>query len=101
MRIKAAWRPKPSSRERSQGNAHAGVTSSSARNQQFLSYFLGQYGQRSTLPLASLLIAAAAGIGLGILAHRVASEAATTVRLALALAAGVVGLVAIDRKSVV
>ncbi|MFM0480357.1 EAL domain-containing protein [Paraburkholderia strydomiana] len=98
MRIKAAWRPKPSSRERSQGNAHAGVTSSSARNQQFLSYFLGQYGQRSTLPLASLLIAAAAGIGLGILAHRVASEAATTVRLALALAAGVVGLVAIGRK---
>jgi diguanylate cyclase (GGDEF)-like protein/PAS domain S-box-containing protein len=98
VKFKAAWRPKKFSPNRFGSDADANAGGWSARNQQFLTYFLFRYGRRSTVPLATLFIAIAAGVGTGALVHHAASEAATTLRFALSIVAGVAGFTAVRRK---
>ena len=69
-----------------------------ARNQQFLSYFLERYGRRRTLPLTSVAIATAAGAGIGALVHEAVSTATFTLSLAVSITAGVAGFALVLRK---
>jgi diguanylate cyclase (GGDEF)-like protein/PAS domain S-box-containing protein len=100
VRFKATWHPKrfnPKLFERKAGTGSvAGVRP--ARNQQFLAYFLSQYGQRRALPLAALSIAISAGLGTAALVHYAASEAVITLRIALSVAAGAAGFAAVRQK---
>ncbi|KXU82802.1 diguanylate cyclase [Paraburkholderia monticola] len=77
-------------------DAHAGGWS--ARNQQFLSYFLSRAGHRGTMPLASFVIAVAAGVGVGALVHQAVGETALALRVALSVLAGGAGLAVVCRK---
>ncbi len=98
MRFEAAWRREGLGRNQFRADAGAGAGGSSARNQRFLSYFLRRYGQRTTVPLASLFIAIAAGVGTGALVHQAAHEAVGILRFALSIAAGVAGFAAACRR---
>ena len=69
-----------------------------SRNQQFLSYFLCRYGQRGTASPSAFLIAAAAGIGLGLLMFCATRGAMPAMRLALSVTAGLAGLLTVYRK---
>jgi hypothetical protein len=100
VRFKAALRPQKTSPIESRVDRDAHANGWSARNQQFLSYFLSRYGQRRTIPLSSLCIAVVAGVGIGALVHQAASEAAITLRVALSVVSGVAGLAIVRRKLV-
>ncbi|MBC8750253.1 EAL domain-containing protein [Paraburkholderia sp. WC7.3b] len=98
MRPKAAPCPKKPNPLESQVDNDAHANGWSARNQQFLSYFLSRFGQRRTIPVTSVLIAISAGVGIGAVVHHAVSEAAMTVRLVLSMVAGVAGLAVVRRK---
>ncbi|APA89295.2 EAL domain-containing protein [Paraburkholderia sprentiae WSM5005] len=98
MRSKAAWRPKKTNPIESRVDSDAHANGWSARNQQFLSYFLSRFGQRRAVPVTSLLIATSAGVGIGALVNQAVSEAPITVRLALSMVSGVAGLALVRRK---
>ncbi|MBC8728375.1 EAL domain-containing protein [Paraburkholderia sp. UCT2] len=98
MRFKAASCPKETNPIESRVDSDAYANGWSARNQQFLSYFLSRYGQRRTIPLSSLCIAVVAGVGIGALVHQAAGEAAITLRVALSMVSGVAGLAIVRRK---
>ncbi|EEA04406.1 diguanylate cyclase/phosphodiesterase with PAS/PAC sensor(s) [Burkholderia sp. H160] len=98
MKSKAASCPKKFKPILSEGDTDAHADGWSARNQQFLAYFLSRYGRRRTIPLTSFLIAIAAGVGIASLVHQAASEAAMILRLALSMAAGIAVLAVVHRK---
>lgn len=98
MRFNAAWRPAGRGPNRFRADAGAGAGGSPARNQRFLLYFLRRYGQRTTVPPASLFIAIAAGVGAGALVQQAAHEAVVILRFALSIAAGVAGFAVACRR---
>jgi diguanylate cyclase (GGDEF)-like protein/PAS domain S-box-containing protein len=82
----------------SRADADATTGGRAGRNQQFLTFFLSRYARPRSVPLASLSIAVAAGIGVGALVQQAGSEAAPAFRLALSIAAGIAGFAFVRRK---
>jgi diguanylate cyclase (GGDEF)-like protein/PAS domain S-box-containing protein len=80
------------------GDSDARADRCTARNQQFLSYFLARYGRRRTIPFTSIAISVATGVGVGALVRLAVSEAAFTLNLAVPVTAGVAALALVLRK---
>lgn len=98
MGFRAAWRPQKCNLNQSPSDTGAPTEGGAGRNQQFLTFFLSRYARPRSVPVASWSIAIAAGVGFGTLAHQAALGATPGLRLALSVAAGIVGFVFVRRK---